>query len=359
MKVLVVGSMRHLDENDSKRAHFIAACRALGGAISRSRHELVVGSDRTTTADRYVVEGAIKDSGVRRVWVYRPESDATPFQGDAIPFQKERSESDRKIKFIDEVMKGPWAAGRIPQVLGADAVIIIGGGSGTAQVGYISPPLERPVLAIPSFGGAAEELWPTLEPFYKKVGPSLRERLGDLRVEWQPKNADLALDMLQEMINRKLFRREKSAPNAILLLFVVALFAAWVWLFSSPPSPRAIAYFALLGVSAFLGAGLRNSLGLLVDPTFRLSQSRILAEVSAGLLLAFGLAIVYLLGGFTITGKFEFISSTAQPEDFQRVGLAMTVLGLMGGWLIERVSESLRSWFAEQLPGQSSGPNGA
>jgi len=347
MKVLIVGSL-HFEDAEAKRDAFITACRDLGRALARAGLELVVGSESPNTADKYVVEGAIEVPGSRKIVVLRPE-------GKEAPFLKEREANQGRIEFIYQLMKGPWTSVRVPQVLAADVVIVIGGGRGAAQIGDVAPALGRPVLAIPSFGGAANDLWQTLEPFYKQLG-SLQQKLGNLRVAWQPDNADLVIQILRESLRLRVFRREGDSmtPQIGFVATVLFLLGMWVWVFASPPSPKVIAFFSLLGISAFLGTGLRNALGLLSDPTRRLSLNNMLSEVIAGLLLAFSLAVIYLIGAFTITGKFEFISSTAKTEDFQRIALAMTVLGLTGGWLIERVAENLRQWFADQLPNQTS-----
>jgi len=351
MKVLVIGSIRGVDSED-KRNRFITACRELGNALARAGWELAVGSDDPETADKYVVEGALSVSGIRKIWVFRP-------RGGHTPFDKERAEHARQVEFIYEVIEGPWAAVHVPQVIAADAVVLIGGGPATAQVGYVAPALERPVLAIPCFGGAADDLWQSFKPFYERLSSPLKEKLGNLQVDWQSSNADLAIQILQVASQRRLFQREtKVSQSVALFLISLFLFTVWVWLFVSPFEPRGIAFFALLGVSAFLGTGLRTTLNLLTDPTIRLWPSRVTTELTTGLLLAFGLAVVFLIGGFTITGKFEFISSTAQLDNFQRIALAMSALGFAGGWLIERVSESLRQWLSERLPRQDD-QNGA
>jgi hypothetical protein len=344
MKVLVVGSLHH-PEVQAQQDNFIAACRELGTALARAACDIVVGSDSPNTADRYVVEAAMAVPGKRTIWVLYPESE----KGGA-PFKDRLGAGGTETQFRHCDLKGPWVAARIPQVLKADAILAIGGGPGTVQAGYVAVSLERPVLAIPSFGGAARELAPILEPFYSG-SEDLKNDVTVLRNNWGQGDAERAVRVIREARRRKLFHRDSWVIPLILLTCNVLGLAGWVWLFVSPPFPQAVAFFAMLGLAAFVGTtGLRYGLGRLSGDTEDRPVSRLLAEVSAGILLAFGLAVVYLIGGFTVTGKFEFISSTTQPGDFQRVGLAMTVLGLAGGWMIEPVSERLRAWFQKSLP---------
>ncbi|MEZ5593672.1 MAG: hypothetical protein R3F53_24380 [Gammaproteobacteria bacterium] len=211
--------------------------------------------------------------------------------------------------------------------------------------------LEKPVLAVACFGGSAAEAWTQFEPFYERLSTT-RERVGSLREKWQPGNDEIVVNVLTELVRRKIFSRTHLATDAVPLLLNMALFAAWVWLFVAPPKPLQASFFALLAVSAFLGTALRGSLRVVVDPTAGPSRSELIAEFSAGLVLAFALALLYLAGSFTFTGDFNAISSnsTTVTVDYQRVAVAMGLLGIAGGWLLERVAENLTGWFGSRLP---------
>ena len=75
-----------------------------------------------------------------------------------------------------------------------------------------------------------------------------------------------------------------------------------------------------------------------------------MAEFGAGLILAFSLALLFLAGSFTFTGGFKVISATSTIEDYQRIGVAMGLLGIAGGWMLERVAERLPTWFSSRMP---------
>jgi hypothetical protein len=341
MKVLVVGST-HFEGADKVHDAFRSACRDLGKALADEGCELIVGSDSPNTADRHVVEGFLAPPGKRRVWVFRPQRDETPFV-------RERDANDGRIEFVYQILKGPWAAGRVPQIRAADAVILIGGAHGAAQVGHVARILERPVICVPVFGGAAAEMWSSLEPFYQRLDSATHQKLGNLQVAWQPTNAILVIEVIRQLRRRRVFVVDKLAPHLLLLLAVVCLLVLWVYLFVVASLPAGLAFFSMLGVSALLGTSLRTALTQGRDSTTNMSRRTLLNDLTAGLLLAFALAMIYLVGGFTITGTFDFISSTQKPTDFQRIALSMTILGLAGGWLIETVSERVNEWLVGQL----------
>lgn len=341
MRVLIIGSLNY-EGSKQFQEDFISGCKQLGAALARAKVEFIIGSSDSNTADKYILEGASEVSGTYKIWIFRPEDGSTP---------KLPSGENSKANFIPfyKRLSGPWAAGRVPQIQAADAVLMVGGARGTAQIGYSAIALEKPVLAIGSFGGSAAHLWSQFEPFYQRLG-SLSNQVGNLREEWQPQNAELAVKVLQELVRRRAFQRSSSGPSLILFALNILLFAIWVWLFVNPPKPWQASFFALLAVSAFLGTALRSSLQVVIDPTEHKSRDAVIAELSAGLVLAFALALLYLAGSFTFTGKFEVISDNSPFDAYQRIAVAMGIIGIVGGWLLERVAESLTRWFGDRMP---------
>ncbi len=340
MKVMIVGSLRHLSSGKDRNA--FDACKQIGAALARGRFEFVVGSSNPDTVDKWVLEGAAGVEGKHRVFVFCRDDGPTP----RLP-----SDDTAKGEFIVSYrrLRGPWAGGRVSQIQAADCVLMIGGARGTAQVGYSAMALEKPVLAVASFGGSAEETWTQFEPFYERLSTT-REQVGNLREAWQPGNDEIVVKVLTELVRRKVFSRTQLATDALPLLLNMALFAAWVWLFVAPPTPGQASFFALLAVSAFLGTALRGSLRAVLDPAAGPSRRELIAEFSAGLVLAFALALLYLAGSFTFTGGFDVISPSSTINDYQRVAVAMGLFGIAGGWLLERVAENLTGWFSSRLP---------
>ncbi len=121
----------------------------------------------------------------------------------------------------------------------------------------------------------------------------------------------------------------------------VLLYGLWNGLFVNPiDSWMSECFFALLIVSALLGTGLRTALRVLREVRPRISVRRVLNEGVIGLLVAFGLSLLYLAGGVTITGDMKFVS-VSDPLEFQRIAVSMSILGFAAGLLIERAAEQL------------------
>lgn len=344
MKVLTVGSLRHIPTQEEKDS-FITACRDIGAALARAGCEFVIGSSSLTTADRYVMEGAETVGGEHKVFVFRPEKGATPI------FPISGSPGGGKFRIVHKRLKGPWAGGRVAQIQAADCVLVIGGSRGSGQVAYSAMALEKPVLAVASFGGAAEDTWSQFEPFYERLG-AVGEDIGNLRETWQPGYEQIVVRALTQLVRRQVFKRTTLSADLFPLLFNLALFALWVGLFTYHPISLELSFFGLLLTSAFLGTGLRGSLRTIVDPTEHRSRSAFIAEFSAGLVLAFALSLLYLAGSFTFTGDFVAFYNDTQPDlqAYRRVAVAMGLFGLSGGWLLERVAENLTGWLSSRLP---------
>lgn len=226
-------------------------------------------------------------------------------------------------------------------------MVVIGGGSGTLTCGYIGPALEKPVLSIPSFGGAAETLWSELQPYYGRLG-EVSDRIGNLARNWTASNADLAVLAVKEMIARRTFKATPRLPLGIYMVTLVTCLALWVILFTKQFEPAAYSFFSLLALAGLMGSILRNNLRMIFDPTALFSWNELLIEIGAGLLLGFALALLYLIGALTVTGS----TATLVPADtaaFQRVAVVMTLLGLGGGLMIEQAAERVRRWFLTRL----------
>jgi hypothetical protein len=340
MKVLIVGST-HDSVTASLRDEFVVACRELGAALGRAGIDIVIGSDSDNAADRYVLEGLARSEGRHKVWVLRPDHGEAPFA------DRLGTLSDR-IEIFQKRLRGSWSAGRVPQILAADAVLLIGGAGGTLTTGFVAPALEKPVLAIASFGGAAEKLWADLEPYYRKLG-DLSHQVGDLREHWKTENAELAVRVLKELIKRRIFRERPRLPLGVYMTVLVTLLVLWVLLFSNPLSCPAYSFFAMLAIAGLLGTILRNNLRMVFDPTALFSWNELIIEIGAGLLLGFALSLFYLVGALTVTGKAGAVLLPEKDEDFQRVAIVMTLLGLGGGLMIEQAAVRVRSWLSEQL----------
>jgi hypothetical protein len=173
MKVLVVGSTHGL-ETDIDIGEFQSACVNLGFELARAGHELILGSNRPSTADHWIAQGADRFAKRRtRLTIYGPDDRRTKFD------QGSYSNLELNLQRVQE----SWTGLRPKQVLLADVVILIGGRRGTRQAGLNALEMKKPVLPIATFGGAAEEIWIEVRRSLRRA-PVLHRRLNELQVSW-------------------------------------------------------------------------------------------------------------------------------------------------------------------------------
>lgn len=340
MKVLIVGSY-NFSESIHSEEEFAEACRNLGEVLARNKHEIIVSSSKPHTADYYVVEGARRVKGRHKLTIFRLQGFQQPFKDSCDELKKNFDISFRKAN-------GDWAAARVPQVVTCDAIILIGGQEKTAHVAHIAPALNRPVLAIPCFGGIAREIWEQLEPYYRKIG-IINDHGDHLIMDWNKDSADYSIKLLKKIKDSGLFADSDKTTHFLLASSALTGFTLWAWIFAAPFNSLIISLFSLLAISSFLGATLRSLLSILSDPNNILRGSKLIVEVSAGVVLSLGLSMLYLTGGFAVTGNFKFITMLTQQADYIRVSLVLSLLGLTGGLLIERTSEYLETQLARTL----------
>jgi len=335
MNIIVAGST-DFAEGEQVHEEFVSACKDLGASLAKAGHTIVVGSDAEKTADRHVVFGANSSGEQAKVVII------DPLQGEA-PFDPDREQLSN-LNLSYRRSRGSWAAGRIRQILEADGVITIGGGRGTAQLGYTAPALERPVLAIPAFGGASRDLWDEYVDqdldrlnFYRPG--FLDGRVRTLSQQWDASKADLAVKVMEKLVKQNPYSSQRIVPQWLMVTVHLILLTGWIMLFVKPFDPT-VSFFLLLGISALLGTGIRTSLSFLMEIRPRIFVRRVVAEGMMGLLLAFALALFYLLGVYTVTGDPNYVMMH-KTGDFQRIAVNMSLLGLAAGALLERTTEQV------------------
>jgi hypothetical protein len=346
MHILFVGSSRHLVEGD-QRSDFQQACREIGEACAKQKVTIIVGSDKPNTADRYIVEGAAQtdpkllNGNLPIIWVIRPDYGTTPFN---------EKEFAGKIAVQYRRFQGAWKSGRVPQIVVADAIVLIGGDEGTRISGHVALALNKPVLTVPFFKGAGQEMWAVFEPFYRSLGDA--NEINALKETWKNGNAAIVITGVKQLVKRRVFDPRPRMPMGIFLTMLLTCLTVWTYLFAQTPirgfSPI-YSYFVMLAVAGILGTILRTSLRLIRDDTATFSWNQLLLELAAGLLLGFALALLYLVGSITVSGKVELLTDDPGGSGFQRVAVVMTLLGLGGGLALEQASDRVSRWFDDQF----------
>ncbi len=131
-----------------------------------------------------------------------------------------------------------------------------------------------------------------------------------------------------------------------ILLVILGLLCVWVviYLFISrsftQPTPEGlwvqVSFFGLLYISALLGAGLRIVVSYQNNQVIRLTYRALAIDLVISLIVAFGMALIYLIGGISFTGTVVVLPSDSGEtfKSFTTVAVTMSVLGLAAGYLV-------------------------
>ena|GEM_PF-5338067 len=188
----------------------------------------------------------------------------------------------------------------------------------------------------------------TFTPYYRNIG-ALNDHIERIVEHWNTESADYSVSLITKLKKLGLFSKNKKMPNLSLSFVSIIALSLWVYYFTNPINNNMLVIFLLLALSAILGTSLRTLLSSLLDDNPPLNWNIIIIEMSAGLILALGLSLIYLVEGFTVTGKFEFVSLMSNRSDFIRISIFMSLLGLAGGFLIEKTSDFLRTRLSQVL----------
>jgi hypothetical protein len=347
MRFLIMGSMQ-AEMTNADKDEFAAACRQIGGKLAERGHTIIVSATETWTADLYIIEGADKIPGNHTVILLESIEKNDP-QARAIYLSKGyKVDGDhpsdlskfRNIAFQTEAVGGRWPGNRIQAISKADAVILVGGRFGVATVGVSAPLLKIPVVALGSFAGTAKEVLEEVSYYYGQAGISVDD-VRVLRSPWNTKSADTVVNIAEALVKRNPFRQDQVS-QVVAASLIVLLLVGWVSVFiMGKGTPSDIAIFGLLGISALIGTGLRTELRLVANEMSLLSGRKITVEAIVGILLAFVFCLLYLAGNFVLTGTFVTLQGK-QADDFSRVAVTLSILGISTAFLLEPAAENLR-----------------
>lgn len=171
-RVLIVGSFRDLKNPRNAFDEFARYCRDLGAALANAGFGFIVGSYSQDTADHYVLEGIAAAPVPISIIYIRPRFESTRLD------PKGAMVTDHIVE--QEEFDADWPAVRPLQVAAADIVIAIGGRDGTQQAIAITQRVNKPLISIPAFLGAAGAAWPSVRQSLAKmgIGGPLIERLN-------------------------------------------------------------------------------------------------------------------------------------------------------------------------------------
>jgi hypothetical protein len=206
MKVAVFGSWMDLEAAQDwncmgSHEKFKEACRAIGGALARKSHTLIVESEDQYVADRHVVEGYVEQAvpgtpaalKIELVWTRehgRPFEHYANIRPGLFTYHSlPASKTDRQR----------WSNSHLVSLRHANAILTIGGREGTYLAGAAAIVANKPLIPIASFGGASARLLKDLEV---DRGSNFDPAYYDLNSPWTPHVVESAMGFLDGNISK-------------------------------------------------------------------------------------------------------------------------------------------------------------
>jgi hypothetical protein len=511
MKILIAGSLRHPEHNEQNtypkiiintdtETRFGAACQSLGKALTLRGHTIMTGVsswemlEEHNTVANFLVEGANgvdtnKNPPQTLIFHIPPDLPqphkpikhpypipTNPLSDKVLTSQKQLQEDFPHLRIDEKLIgSGDSKARVIPNIVQADAVMLISGRESTLNIGYAAYSMDKPVIAIRSFDGAAETIYENeLSKDYKrfsKQGDIDGKDLLELGGDWDPdvgKNttkAEAVVNVTEKLVKaynkpEKLTKKvlywslgilifllvgwvyfyltaaqatinvspstvqatvtpissvaqttlvpssvtdqstavpnsNPTKPNPIMVIITILVISIWCWIvyfrkmnkyqdlyrnlkvsiifllsllsffvilywitgkFTFEPISNdlcvQISFFLLLFISALLGTGLRTLVSFQNSQIVNLTPLGMISDLVTSLLVAFGLALVYLIGGISFTGTVVVLQSksTESYQAFTTVAISMSFVGLAAGYLVplNELKKRLENIFSQE-----------
>lgn len=386
MKVYVVGAIAERNSHDpnnqpyyaddaefaKRKAEFAGACHALGAALVRAGHIIHIDIPswerlrNGTIAVSYIVEGVKSEkiaTSAYEIVLYQPKETEppapdTPSVVDTLAeLMQPLRNNPSNIKWSQRIFISDQDF--FTNMGYADAFILIGGGLGVNLTGQTAAYLGKPVVALTAFGGAALQSFDlVLSAIYR----DLKIESSNMVALTQPWDADpqknreaadkvvLFTKELYYALNRRLLPGERTLRSFLLLMPIALLL--WVLILVGIQSMvAAIAYLLLLILAAVLGTGLR--LLTLAQSRFApaFTFSFVWTQLTLSILVAFGLMLVYLIGGISFTAEFIELGMGGNSA----IATGLSVVGFAAGFLLPIAR--LRGQLSDAIGGQSPAAN--
>ena len=180
---------------------FVRAGHDLGYEAARRGHTLILSDDHISAVDTHAMEGVVdfvKDHPGTTVDVVVNRT-----EGSDMVFADLPPEISIRRHFHTEVDREIHGTGSlIPNLASldtSDAAILIGGGRTTRLIGSIGADRDAKIVAIPSFGGASQEVYEKLKYTYKAFGKE-HPGLTALNSVWADTSAGHIIDLAEAML---------------------------------------------------------------------------------------------------------------------------------------------------------------
>lgn len=409
-------------QEDQQR--FQEACMAIGKALAETGHPILLciadwnsyGQSKPLQAADFVVAGAESTKKKSKITLYRPK-EAIPARllppGD--PCDDPRRETTIRrvisqgcklnyVKLTEEFMPtvNDGYPESFPSVDKADAIIMISGENIHESVACVAHHVKKePVVAIPSFGGAAKRLYYDLfRAEYDELATTnseIQDELGVLEGKWHKETpqkntvgkhtwwsratavariTDAKSDTHAERANRivhltdllcrasKKKNEHESKKWTSLAAGCIAVFVVWAILFAvlgvgevfketdsgnSLGSNWRLSMSALswapLILAAVLGMLLRTISDYRSALIIRFDWTVLFIDIMVALLLAVAFGIFFFFGGWSLTGEMQTL---VLSEETARIIVGLSLIGLAAGLLlpVQELSTRLQTFMS-------------
>ncbi|MBV8077627.1 MAG: hypothetical protein JO284_14560, partial [Planctomycetaceae bacterium] len=221
MKILFMGSVPTFPRTEERELSdqekpFAQACQEIGYVAASRRHTILLSDDHPASADYHVFHGALRYAGEAQeksvqIEVNRPEGSRLIFDG---------SPGNVRIDYrfhpdYEHVMHGTLLP-CLAALESSDVLVTVGGGLTVKLMGQIAADREKPVLAIPSFGGTSVQLYENFRYYYKNILKDKINVLALLKSTWRQGCAEKALDLAEALKQP----RSVETPHSYFLSYV-------------------------------------------------------------------------------------------------------------------------------------------
>lgn len=341
MRIVVLGSIAD-DSVDS--ISFKSACKNIGAELSKGNHTVVVCSENENSADPYIVMGINSDtSKTTTIEVISSEEDdkSPPF------FAKQSSYSH--VKFTFKRCAGGWKTTHLNAILNSDLLLIVGGKDSVWSAAHSALMLNKPVVALPCFGGTSRKVWDKLNDGYKALGLSATD-LGHVRESWTPDSCQSVIKLVSSVFkNHAKGKNSNLVAHYFVLMMSLIFISAWVLLFNKTVFiDDRVSIVVMVLLCSTLGVMLR---GASLDRYFENWKgflSRFIPDAVKGILIGFILTLVHLFSELTINGS---VSNLSDSNDFVRISLSVSLIAFFAGFSLENSFNKLKTFAKEKIDG--------
>lgn len=322
-----------------------AACKELGRALAEAEYRLIVYSGGCDYIESYVVSGYIESGRAQRdsIQIRYPNGEGTP----------RFTEEDTHAAIFDSRPDAyeNWQVSFYSSLKDADGILVLGGGPSALVAGIIAQSLEKPIVAVSTFGGSAETVWRLLQGG-RLASDSEWNTMG--AATWAGDAAatlvgslDNQLEKLREeqLLRRQADQQERRAisrqavTTGVFFLAALAFMALGTFL----PDPRPILFAAFfLGTPLLAGSagGLARDL-LDADAQQRRVAPRVMLSVVLGMLAGVLAALLFVVAQWASNPEIKNLAE-AIPPGLQLLVPFELLIGFIAGLTLQPVFAKLR-----------------